>query len=274
MSKKDTVTVGLVVMDEKTHKKDNLNFQSELEHTKNYAFEISKLTAMGAKLIVLPERAININKEIDSATIHILSSCAKIYHTGIITGYTNFKNELKYNSALVINAEGKVLMDYNKIHLVRGLENEFVPGNKLGLFTFRNFQSGIAICKDLDFPGYIKQYGRNKVAFLCIPAWDFIVDDWLHSRMALLRGVENGFSEVRTARQGRLTISDPFGRVNAEVNSSNGKATFLVGQVSLNRMDTFYTQHGDWFGIAIIIAAITFLLLTMVKRKAPQIPKL
>ena len=30
MSKKDTITVGLVVMEEKTHKTDNLNFQSEL----------------------------------------------------------------------------------------------------------------------------------------------------------------------------------------------------------------------------------------------------
>jgi len=34
--------------------------------------------------------------------------------------------------------------------------------------------------------------------------------------MAILRGVENGFSEIRTARQGRLTISDYTGKVNFE----------------------------------------------------------
>jgi apolipoprotein N-acyltransferase len=267
VSNKDTVTVGLVVLDETTHKMGNLNFQNELEHTKNYALEISKLAARGAKLIVLPERAINVNKETDSATIGILSSCAKTNNVSIVTGYTNFKNEIKHNSALAIDQQGNVVMDYNKIHLVRGLEDEFVPGKKLGLFAYKNLQLGAPICKDLDFPAYIKQYGRNKVTFLCIPAWDFIVDDWLHSRMAILRGVENGFSEVRTARLGRLTISDPFGRVIAEGNSSNGKATSLIGQVSLNRIDTFYTQYGDWFGIAIIITAITFLLLTLIKRK-------
>lgn len=267
ISTKDKTTVGLVVLDEKMHRMGNLNFQNELEHTQNYALEISKLAAQGAKLIVLPERAINVNKETDDATIGILSTCAKQNHVGIVTGYTNFKNETAHNSALAIDEQGNVTMDYNKTHLVSGLEDEFVPGNKLGLFIFGNSQSGTAICKDLDFPEYIKEYGRKKVVFLCIPAWDFVVDDWLHSRMAILRGVENGLSEVRTARLGRLTISDAYGRVNAEANCSNGKATKLIGQISLNRTDTFYIQHGDWFGLAIIITAITFLLLAIVKRE-------
>lgn len=266
--KTDEVTVGLVVLDEKTHKMGNLNFQNELEHTQDYALEIRKLSERGAKLVVLPERAININKEIDSASINILSTCAKQNQVDIVAGYTNFKNEAAHNSALVIDEQGNVIMDYDKIHLVNGLESEFVPGNKLGLFKFRNRQSGSAICKDLDFPEYIKKYGRNKVIYLSIPAWDFVVDDWLHSRMAILRGVENGFSEVRTARLGRLTISDPFGRVNAEANCSNGKATTLVGQLSLNRIDTLYNQYGDWFGLAIIITAITFFILTIIKRKS------
>jgi len=265
--KTDKVTVGLVVLDEKMHKMGKLNFQNELEHTKNYALEISKLATQGAKLIVLPERAINVNKETDGATVDILCTCARQNQIGIVAGYTNFKNEVAHNSALVIDEQGNVILDYDKIHLVNGLESEFVPGNKLGLFTFRNYQSGTAICKDLDFPQYITQYGINKVNFLCIPAWDFVVDDWLHSRMAILRGVENGFSEVRTARLGRLTISDPLGRVNAEANCLIGTATKLVGQISLNRIDTFYTQYGDWFGLVIIITAISFLLLTIIKLK-------
>jgi apolipoprotein N-acyltransferase len=265
--KSDKVKVGLVVLDEKTHEMGNLSFQNELEHCGNYAFKISKLSALGAKIVVLPERAINVNNEIDSASINIISTCAKQHQVDIVSGYTNFKNETKHNSALVINEQGDVAMDYNKIHLVNGLEDEFVKGNKLGLFVFRNFQFGTAICKDLDFPEFIKQYGKNKAVVLCVPAWDFVVDDWLHSRMAILRGIENGFSVLRTARLGRLTISDPYGRVLAEANCSNGKATTLVGEISLNRIDTFYTQYGDWFGLVIIISAISFLLLTITKKR-------
>lgn len=264
----NTTTAGLVVLDEKSHKMgNNPDFQNELQHTKNYAQEITKLATQGAKFIVLPERAININKEIDSAAINILSNSAKQNHVTIVAGYTNLKNEKERNSALVIDTEGNVVVDYNKVHLVKGLEDQFTPGLEIALFKFEGMQAGTAICKDLDFPEYIKKYGKSKPAFLCIPAWDFVIDDWLHSRMALLRGVENGFSEVRTARQGRLTISDSYGRVNAEANCSNGKTTTLIGQVSLKNVNTFYTRFGDWFGLVILISAILFILLTTIKRQ-------
>ena len=122
-------------------------------------------------------------------------------------------------------------------------------------------------CTNLDFPDYIKKYGKSEISFLCIPAWDFVKDDWLHSRMSILRGVENGFSEVRTARLGRLTISDCFGRVTYEANSASGQAVALSGKVSLQKRDTIYTRFGDWFGIANLIAAISFIFFGGRKRK-------
>jgi apolipoprotein N-acyltransferase len=141
-----------------------------------------------------------------------------------------------------------------------------MPGLEIGLFKFDGMIAGAAICKDLDFQEYIKKYGKSKVVFLCIPAWDFVIDDWLHSRMAILRGIENGFSEVRTARQGRLTISDPYGRINAEATCANGKATTLIGQLSLKNVNTYYTRFGDWFGISILFVAILIILKTAIER--------
>jgi apolipoprotein N-acyltransferase len=266
-SEKNTTTAGLVVLDEKSHNMgNNPELQDELQHTRNYAQEITKLAGTGAKLIVLPERAVNINKELDSASINILRYPAKQNHVTIVVGYTNYKNKEERNSALVIDTEGNVVMDYNKVHLVKGLEDQFTPGLKIGLFRFDGMLAGTAICKDLDFNEYIQKYGKSKVVFLCIPAWDFVVDDWLHSRMAILRGVENGFSEVRTARLGRLTISDPYGRISAEATCANGKATTLIGQVSLSKINTLYTRYGDWFGISILFAAILFILNITIKR--------
>lgn len=265
------VRIGLVVLDEKTHQMgNNINFQNELQHIKNYAAEINKLAAQGAKLVVLPERAINIDLTIDSSAIGILSETAKQNHIFIVTGYTNLKNKTERNAALVINEEGNVVLDYDKVHLVTGLESQFTPGNKIGLFKFNDVQCGTAICKDLDFPGYIKKYGKANAIFVCIPAWDFVVDDWLHSRMAVLRGVESGFSEIRTARLGRLTISDCNGRITSEANSSNGDATSLIGKVKLENEDTFYSRFGDWFGITNVVAAILFLSILFINRKKKQ----
>ena len=260
-SEKSTTKVGLAVLDEKFHNiTDHPDFQKEKLVTEYYAKEISNLAAQGAELVVLPERAININKETGDSIISILSNAAKQNHVFIITGYTNFRNEPERNSALVINAEGNPIVDYNKVHLVKGLENQFTPGSEPGLFKLNEVQAGTAICKDLDFPGYIKRYGRSNVSFLYIPAWDFVKDDWLHSRMAVLRGVENGFSEVRTARLGRLTISDCYGRVTYEASSSNGRGATLLGKVSLEKRNTIYTRFGDWFGIVNLIAAVAFVI--------------
>ncbi len=78
--------------------------------------------------------------------------------------------------------------------------------------------------------------------------------------MAILRGVENGFSEIRTARQGRLTISDFYGRVTSESSCSNGQKAILIGETSFQNRNTIYTLFGDWFGIMNLIAAIGFII--------------
>jgi apolipoprotein N-acyltransferase len=265
---KSTIKAGLVVLDEKFHNvTDHPDFQKEKLVAVYYAKEISNLAVEGAQLILLPERAINIDKETGDSIISILGNAAKQNHVFIITGYTNFRNERERNSALVIDAEGNLVVDYNKVHLIKGLESQFTPGKEPGLFALNGVQAGTAICKDLDFPDYIKKYGKSAVSFLYVPAWDFSKDDWLHSRMAILRGVENGFSEIRTARLGRLTISDYYGRVTYEASSSNGRRITLLGEVSLQKKNTMYTRFGDWFGIVNLIAAAGFILLRTKKSK-------
>ena len=84
--------------------------------------------------------------------------------------------------------------------------------------------------------------------------------------MAILRGVESGFSEIRTARLGRLTISDAYGRVNAEADCSGGKSTSLIGNVTINNTETLYKIYGDWFGLAITISALLFILRAIAKK--------
>jgi len=260
-NEKPTVKAGIVVLNEDSHTiSQHPDYEKEKMHVAAYASQVALLASQGAKLVVLPERAININKPSADTIIGILASVAKQYHVYIAVGYTNFRTTIERNSALVIDVEGNVSTDYNKVHMVVGFENEFTPGDKPGLFKFNGLQTGISICKDLDFQDYIKQYGVNKATIVCVPAWDFIVDDWLHSRMAILRGVENGFSEVRAARLGRLTISDYYGKASYEASSADKQQATLIGYVPIKRINTFYAKYGDWFGIVNLLASITFIL--------------
>jgi apolipoprotein N-acyltransferase len=264
----NSLTVGLIVLDEKYHEiSSHPDPQKAIEATKLYVQQISGLAAKGAQLIVMPERALNITPHTDSTIVSILTNTAKQDHVYIITGYTNFKSDTNRNSAFVITNEGNIVADYNKVHLVTGLENQFKPGREPGLFQYNGVRSGTAICKDLDFPDYINKYGKDDVNFLCVPAWDFVVDDWLHSRMAVLRGVENGFSEVRAARQGMLTISDYTGKVMYEANCAKGNLAVLFGKVPVVKKNTIYTKFGDWFGVLNLIAALCFTALMLIRRK-------
>jgi apolipoprotein N-acyltransferase len=261
-SEKKSMTAGVVVLDESHHHvTDHPVLQDELNTIAVYSDSISSLAGRGARLVVLPERAFNITVETESGIIQMLSGTAKKNHIFIITGYTNFRNKPAHNSAWVIDPSGNILCDYNKVHLVTGFERQFSPGKEPGFFSIEGLNAGIAICKDLDFPDHLRKYGKNSVGILCVPAWDFVQDDWLHSRMAILRGVENGFSEVRAARQGRLTISDCYGRVTAEASSSHKKFAALIGEITLTQKNTLYSRFGDWFGILNLFAGIVIIAL-------------
>jgi apolipoprotein N-acyltransferase len=113
----------------------------------------------------------------------------------------------------------------------------------------------------MDFPLLSRQYARDGAGLMLVPAWDFVEDGWLHGRMAILRGVEDGFSIARDAKQGRLTLTDDRGRVLAEKLSSdttpdNAPFATLVGSIAVRNEPTFYSRAGDWFAWADILLAL------------------
>jgi apolipoprotein N-acyltransferase len=103
------------------------------------------------------------------------------------------------------------------------------------------------ICKDMDFPGLSREYGRKGAGLLLVPAWDFTLDGWLHGRMAVMRGVENGFTIVRSAKQGLLTVSDDRGRILAQQDAAYVNIGTLLATAPVRHAGTFYSRWGDWF---------------------------
>ena len=264
---KSHIKAGLAVLDEEVHtNSDNPKFEKEKQIAIAYAAMVKPLATQGAQVVLFPERVIGMGRPWADSITKILSDAAKQNHVFIITGYTNQKNTVERNSGLVIDAGGKVILDYNKAHLVVGLERQFTPGTTPGIFKFNGLQSGLSVCKDLDFQDYIRQYSADKPGVLYVPAWDFVVDDWLHCRMAILRSVENGFSMVRAARRGRLTINDQFGRVTSEASCANDKQATLVGDVSPQHIDTFYAKYGNWLGMLCLLATVGFIVLASLNR--------
>jgi len=138
-------------------------------------------------------------------------------------------------------------------------ESQFVVGTSLIALHEPSGVWGITICKDMDFPPLSRRYANVGTALLLVPAWDFDSDGWLHGRMAILRGVESGFSIARAPRHGILSITDDRGRVLAERPTNAAPFATLVAQIPVVHHDTLYSKWGDWFAwvcIAIFVATL------------------
>ena len=66
---------------------------------------------------------------------------------------------------------------------------------------------------------------------MLVPAWDFRVDGFWHGHIAVMRAVEDGFSLVRSARNGLITVADDRGRIVAET-ASHSALCHAAGECS------------------------------------------
>jgi apolipoprotein N-acyltransferase len=161
---------------------------------------------------------------------------------------------------------GGAVATYLKKRMVPGLEAEYVPGTTELVTQVGGLRTGIAICKDMDFAQDLRLYGRRDVGLMLVPAWDFDRDAYLHGRMAIVRGVENGFALARSASQGLMTLSDAHGRIVAERRTAQGPA-LLVGDLPTGRGGTVYSRIGDLFARAAVAAWLGLLVLLVWRRK-------
>jgi len=233
-----------------------------------YARSAEALAAQGAQVVVIPEK---IGTVVDRATPDSdagLQALADRTHAMIVVGLTHAVGAVEYNEARAF-APGAPARIYRKHHLIPGLE-PLVPGTELTLLAQPAGPWGVQICKDMDFPALSRDYGRAGAALMVVPAWDFVVDaDW-HGRMAVMRGVESGFSVVRAAKQGNLSVSDSRGRILAEARSSEAPFATLVASVPAVHVATLYARFGDWFAWLAILALLGSLARLVWPRRAGQ----
>ena len=213
-----------------------------------YADRIAQLAAQGAEVVVLPEKLVGVTPESAGPVIKVFGDAARAARVTVIAGLSRNAVQPRHNVALVFAPDGTPIAEYEKHHPVPIIERDYARGDTPTLFAASGAQWGVAICKDLDFPAWLRAYGQRGVRFLAVPAWDFVEDAHLHSRMAVVRGVENGFTIARSAQQGVVPLSDSYGRILAEQSSVTDP--ILAVQASHGVGPTVYARFGDWFGWA------------------------
>jgi apolipoprotein N-acyltransferase len=248
--------IGMIVMNESLRKEKTDTILNQ------YAKVIDSLVGESLQLILLPEKIASITND---DQLKIMEEAGVRNHTDLIIGISRETGKEKLNQSLLLsgNLPPKI---YTKVNLYEGESYEgFVPGHLAMEEHWKDQPIGLVVCKDMDFDRFIRQY--KTAAILFVPAWDFVRDDWLHSRMAIIRGVENGFSIARNARQGRLTISDCRGKILEEKSSADGREHVLIGTIPAKRVSTIFSSIGNIFGMLNIIAVCWVLILVFKKRE-------
>jgi len=235
---------------------------SEQAAAESYASYIAHLS--GVRVIAIPEGALRMRDSDQQTVLAPLGSAAKAANAMVLTG--TFMPAPERNRAFAFLPDGTVEV-YAKRHPLLPFELT-VPGREPGLLG-----EGYAtqICKDMDFPGTVRDTATHDVRLMIVPADDFGRDGWIHARMSIMRGVENGFAVLRSAFDGLETISDAEGRILASAPTTQAGMVAIKAEVPLGAGPTLYTRVGDvlpWLCVALSVL-LGVRLLAVRRRAAP-----
>jgi apolipoprotein N-acyltransferase len=216
---------------------------------RDYLAHAQNAAAQGAKVVVIPEKVAVVTPADIEDVDQLMQSAANHIGVQILIGVIHVTPDAKLNEARIYTPHAEIVT-YEKHHLLPPWESMLRPGTRLTEWQEPTGLWGAAICKDMDFPNTGRDYGNDGIGLLLVPAWDFVQDGWLHGRMAILRGVESGFSIARSPKQGVLTVSDDRGRVIAQQASNTAPFVTVIASVPVHNDPTFYARHGDWFAWA------------------------
>jgi apolipoprotein N-acyltransferase len=261
-AKAPTVRIGLAADDSIQLSATRRSAAFAVRAASRYADAAQSVAQEGASLVVIPEKVILLQEE-PQPVLSLLRVAARSARATIVIGFDDRVAEPR-NAAYVFPADGAAPSVYFKRHMVRGLEDVFVPGDRA--FALAD-KTGVAICKDMDFPLMLRDDSRaNHPTLMAVPAWDFDGDRWWHARLAIMRGVEDGFGLARAAKDGLLTLSDAHGRVIAMKRSDVHGMVTLVGDLRRGPGETLYLRIGDAFAWVCMALSAGLLGLAFVRR--------
>ena len=233
------------------------------------------------RLVIWPESPMNFTYSSDPEFQKLVAKFTKENHTSLLfNSLEPAPNGGSFNSALLINEEGRLISQYDKIRLmpfgeyvplpqwlpgaslISGIVGDFTPGDRYPLMPFGDRQGGVFICIESAYPWIARELTANGANVLINISNDGYLGPTAvmrqHLANAIFRAVENGRPLLRVTNTG----------LSAEI-FANGKMTHhtdafqadvrLWTLLPLSEIDTAYTKYGDLF--VQICAAITVLVL-------------
>jgi len=238
-------------------------------------------------LVVWPESPMNFTYASDKNLQELVANFTRENHTLLLF------NSLEpapgggaYNSALLINEEGRLISQYDKIRLmpfgeyvplphwipgaslISGLVGDFTPGTQYTTMPVGDRRLGVFICIESAYPWIARTMVNNGATGLINISNDGYLGPTAvmrqHLANVIFRAVENSTPIVRVTNTG---LSAEIGFDGTVLQSTGGFQTD-VRPFYFTRFrtgNTFYTKHGDLF--VQICAVLTLMLLLAISKE-------
>jgi len=249
-------------------------YQNEVEN--NLLEKTQQAARAGAKMVLWQECAGIIPKNEEKRFIEraiAIAAQEKIYLLMTLWSVPDdFPKHLVENKMIIIDQEGQIRSLYVKNNPVPGAEPIIKGTTPMPFLKTSYGKIAAAICYDGDFPNFIRTAGKNKTEIMFLPANDWKAIDPIHTRMAMTRAIENGFSLIHPAGQGLSVATDNRGRIISSMDYFKTDEQIMYADVPAQHTFTLYPLVGDLFAWLCIAGFITFLVFsTIFKRYALRV---
>ncbi len=222
----------------------------------------------GAALVAWSEANAIVRQPEEAGLVARAAEIAERHGTYIVMGVAVYRpgDTLATNKLVTVGPDGEVTAEYVKAKILPGDENVRGDGEVVMLDTPFGRVAQF-ICFDLDFPRFAREASRAGADIMVVPSNDWREIASYHSWMAASRGVENGTSIVRPARNGRSLATDPYGRVLSTADQLTTSPHVMVSNVPTSGVTTAYGTFGDAFAWVCTLAFIILTAVTIMQRR-------
>ena len=239
----------------------------------------------GPVVVIWPESPMNFTYGTDGRFREFVANFTQQNHTSLLfNSLEAAPNDGSYNSALLVNEEGRLISQYDKIRLmpfgeyvplpqwlpgaslISGIVGEFTPGSNYTLMPFGDRKAGVFICIESAYPWIARRLAHDGANVLINISNDGYLGPTAvmrqHLANAIFRAVENGRPVMRVTNTGLSALIGADGRINDLTEPF--KADVRVWRYRPDDVqDTLYTRKGDLFVYLCALFSLMVLAVTI-----------
>ncbi|TGL87218.1 acyltransferase [Leptospira congkakensis] len=202
----------------------------------------------GAKVVVWNEGAVIVQRTEEKVFLEKISKLAKENQIELIAAYVVPIRDTEFfleNQLHWIGKDGSTRQIYFKQFIPPGEPVSHIP-SEIKVIDVEGVKMSVAICYDFDSLQLTKKHGELGTGISLVPASDWKGINPFHTEMAVLRGIENGTSVVRSTRGALSGIYDAYGRAKGTLDYYEENDGVLVASVPTSPVFTIYRHLGNW----------------------------